>query len=633
MPEKPNRAPPPGDLRTIVEQFTEGDQVLPRAWGRRDTWQVRLRWWVPPAIAAGVLVSRWMGFELEVLPVLLVALFVFAYNLAFARVFTRMKEPDEEAHLDRRYAIFQVSLDYAAIFLLIHYTGGPESPLIFFFILHVIIAAILFRSSNAWLFAAVATVGMVLLAGAEYLGWLSYHPVRFRGEAIGLIEHPGHILALLLFFTASVLTTAALTTAIMRRLRERVQNLALMSGQVAALNEKLNSLYAMLGTVGSERRLERILDMVTSELAKVMGVAGVAVKLLSDDGKTLSFAAAHGLAREFAEETVEVAKSPLNRRVIEGETLVFGQVAEDHTFQLQDDLVAAGIRSVVFAPLHLEDRVIGILGAYCQKPDCFTRDDTSFFRLAAELVAIAIENARAYGAVQDLMKERSRFMLQVAHNMRAPLTSALSMLGLVREGYLGEIDRKQADHLERVGRRLENLSTTVQELLTLAKNREGVTDLQLAPVSLSSLAERIERTFRDEATRRGITLRVGVEKDLPEVLGDARMLEQMMENLVSNALKYTPCQGRVDLIFAGENDHRVKIEVRDTGIGIPPDEQSSLFGEFFRASNARKLVEDGTGLGLAIVKQIVDRHQGRIRLQSEQGQGTTVIVELPVRRP
>jgi signal transduction histidine kinase len=502
--------------------------------------------------------------------------------------------------------------------------------LIFFFILHVIIAAILFRPANAWLFAAAATVGMTGLALAESKGWVAHYPVSFRGQAIDINERSAYVAALLVFFAASVFVTAALTAAIMRRLRGRVRELAESTGEIASLNEKLNSLYTMLSTVGSERRLDRILDVVTSELAIGMGVTGVAVKLLSEDGTQLHFAAAHGLPKGFADQkTVEVARSPLNRRVIDGETLVFGRVSGEETFQLMDDLRAAGISSVVFAPLRLEDRVIGILGAYCGKPDCFGPDDAGFLRLAAELVAVAIENARSYEAVEGLMKDRSQFMLRVAHNMRAPLTASMSMLDALRDGYLGDLEDRKQEHLQRVDRRLQTLNRTVGELLTLARNRERAGSLDRRPVDLRAITERVERTFRNEADRREIAFQVHFGGELPRISGDRIMIEQMLENLVSNAVEYTPSGGSVDVTLgAGEPNH-LRIEIRDTGIGIPIEEQPKLFSEFFRATNARTVSDHGTGLGLALVKQTVDLHGGTIRVESKVGEGTTFTIDLP----
>lgn len=620
-------------LQELIGEFTGGGRSLGRIWRQRSLWQVWLRWWVPPAIAAGLAAGRWIGFDVPATPILCVAAFILAYNVAFAAafVYTRKARPAAAPAVDRLFAVLQTALDYTAMFLLIHFTGGAGSPLIFFFIFHVIFAAVLFRPSTAYLSATIAVLGMTLLATAEQFAWLPHHPVLFRGAAVDLIDRPGHVAAMLVFFAASVFIAAAATTTIMRQLRRRVLDLAEATAKVAELNEKLNSLYAMVRAVGSENRLDPVLKIATAEAAGVMDVPVVTVKLLSEDGKTLRYAAAHGLPADFTErKIVEVARSPYNRRVIEGETLVLGQLDEADAFQLRDDLLAIGIRSVLFAPLTVEERVIGIIGAYCRRRDCFSEDDVGFFRLAAELVAIAIESARKYEAIQVLTEDRTRFMLQVAHNMRAPLGAAVSMLEAVGSGYLGDVPPEQAAYLRRVDRRLRTMNETVNELLVLAQARDGTAQTENAPVDVARLARQVERTFREKAERKGLALRVDAPGDLPRARGDEGMLEQMLENLVSNAIKYTPEGGSVGLTLARGEGGTLVIEVRDTGIGIPREEQPRLFGEFFRASNAREQEEAGTGLGLAIVKRAVELHGGAIGLESEQGRGTVFTVRLPV---
>jgi signal transduction histidine kinase len=226
------------------------------------------------------------------------------------------------------------------------------------------------------------------------------------------------------------------------------------------------------------------------------------------------------------------------------------------------------------------------------------------------------------------MQERSQFMLRVAHNMRAPLTATMSMLHVLEEGYLGELDGKKQEHLKRVDRRLETLNRTVGELLMLAHNREGTGVMERGPVDVGSIAERVGATFKDESSRQKLEFRVRIGDVVPRINGDPVMMEQILENLVSNAIRYTPSGGSVCLAVESGDTGQLRIEVRDTGIGIPAEEQSQIFSDFFRASNAKKVAEDGTGLGLAIVKQIVDMHGGRIHVQSEEGKGTTFVIEL-----
>jgi signal transduction histidine kinase len=325
---------------------------------------------------------------------------------------------------------------------------------------------------------------------------------------------------------------------------------------------------------------------------------------------------------------VEVAKSPLNRRVIEGEPFVTGHVTHGESFQFGEDLEAAELNSVQFVPLIVENRVIGILGAYSTRPEQFGPEDLNFFRQAAGLVAIAIENARAYEAIENLIEERSRFMNRVAHNLRAPLTAMVSMLEVIQNGYLGEVNEGFRQYLSRVDRRAYSMLLMIDELMTLAKSQSKQRWVEYAPVDLRILAHRVKQTFLEKASEKRLTFEVNVSEDFPQMKADRELMEEMLENLVSNAIKYTPEGGRVGMaIRSGEND-TIRITVSDNGIGIPGGEISHLFAEFFRASNVKNVV--GTGLGLAIVKEIVNQHGGQISVESKEGLGTTVTIHFPI---
>ena len=618
----------------LPEEIHKRKRIILGELEERTLWFVRLRWWVPPSIVAGIVVARLIGVEFAVSPLLLVAAFILAYNVVFH---LQRRGAQEELgwrmEYIQRFTYWQVGLDYTAMFLLIHFTGGAASPLIFFFIFHIIFASILLRARSAYGFAALAAVGMGLIALAEYLGWLAHHAIIFRGKAINLIEHPFFIIVTLGFFATSVFITAFSTTAIMSMLRKRILNLAEISEALTALNGKLSSLYVMTQAIVSTQRLEEALHIVTSELAKVMDVQGISVKLLSEDGKQLRYAAAHGLPAELTKDkTVEVAKSPLNRRIIEGDPFVTGHVTQREMFQFEENLAAARLQSVLFVPLIFEERVIGILGAYCKLPERFGSDDVDFFRQAAGLVAIALENARAYEAIESLVSDRSWFMMRVAHNLRAPVSAIISILEVVRSGYQGELNDEQSEYLRRVDRRARTMLSIINELMTLATNRGEKQRIAYGPVGLTALTRRIRRTFQDKAAEKEIAFQIVLPRGMPDIWGDFEMIEQMLENLVSNAIKYTPVGGKVCVVFSLGTNGTIRIEVNDSGIGIPKHEMPRLFTEFFRAENARAVEEHSTGLGLAIVKEIVDQHRGRILVESEEGLGTIFVVHLPIAR-
>jgi len=632
-PAQSGHLPPPADVLRALGDLIGGPGNRPLLWERRGQWQVGFRWVATPAILLGALLARWLGFEFPVVPVLAIAAGTAAYNAAFSWIFRRYgSEMLIDPGLDRVATILQAICDYVVVFLLIYFTGGAWSPLALFLIFHVVIAAIQFFRRVAYLFAAWAAGGMWLLLLGHVTGRVPTHVVTFRGQPMFGGDRPANAIGLLLVFTATVFLTAAMVGQIMRLLRSRVGALASTTTELTLANQKLNGLYAIVRAIGSERHLDPILATVASRLAAVFGVPAVAVHLLSDDGQSMRHVASTGPPERITERVTPAAGNPLDPRVAAGETVVLDGIGDGAIAQLQPEVEALGIVSAALAPLRVEDRVIGALGIYSDQPGGLPDRDVEFLKLSADLAAIAIEDARTNEAIDALMRERTQFMLEVAHNLRAPLAAGLDIVQLLREGYLGEVNERQKDYLERIDVRLRALHHTIGNLLTIARTRDWSREIPDVVVDVDKVVEHTRNTFEKPAADKRLRFTVTAEPNLPAVDSGADLIEQIVENLVSNAVKYTPEGGEVEVRFSRSGSDELCIEVRDTGIGIPVAERDRLFREFFRASNAKKLTSDGTGLGLALVKQSVDRHKGRIDLVSEEGRGTKVVVHLPVHR-
>jgi signal transduction histidine kinase len=636
----PSAFPMPHSSR-LGQEFQSKGESLGQLWGERSTWQVRLRWAVAPTILACVGVALLLGYRFTWVPVAGVALTILAYNASIAFALARIRPPPSKRYaVDVALAVVQVCLDYAALLTMLHFTGGVASPLLFFLVFHVIFAAMLFRPAVAYVFAAAASLGTSVLALFEFAKILPSHPIWYGGATVTLADRPGHILAVLIFFSGAVFITAGVSNMIVARLREGVVALAEANRRATVLNDKLASLYVMVEAVSAQRVLDRVLTTVVEELSKVMEVAGLTVALPTEDGSGLRCAAVHGLPVGFGQdESLRRRLSLLNDRVMQGEALVVGPVADGVDVQsgggsvpLPDELAAAGVKSAILAPLLVAERTIGVLGAYRRDSSLFREEDIDFFRFAAELVGIAIDDARQAEAIERLMQERTRLMLQVAHNLRAPLSAASTMLETIVGSYLGPVNPKQAEYLQRVARRLGSMQNTIGEMLALARAQRAEPIPANSLVALCHLVAEMSNLFRSEAERKQLRLHVDCPSGLPVVRGNAELLNQLAENLLSNAIKYTPAGGTVNISLNLAGPEELTLEVSDTGIGIPQAEQARLFTEFFRASNARRVHELGTGLGLPIVKQIAELHGGRVELQSEQDKGTRVLVTLPVAR-
>jgi len=238
--------------------------------------------------------------------------------------------------------------------------------------------------------------------------------------------------------------------------------------------------------------------------------------------------------------------------------------------------------------------------------------------------ALSEQNKR----LRELDRLKDEFLSLVSHELRTPLTSIRGYLDLVLDGEAGEINPEQRRFLEAVERNSGRLLRLVGDLLFVAQADAGRLSLERASVDLSELAAHCVEEAAPAATEKSVSL-VLLAESVPSLVGDRGRLAQVLDNLVSNALKFTPEGGTVQVRTSAHYEH-VVLEVEDTGIGIPQDDQPRLFDRFFRSAVAEDQAIPGTGLGLAIVKAIVEAHSGRISISSREGVGTTFRVELPL---
>jgi signal transduction histidine kinase len=233
---------------------------------------------------------------------------------------------------------------------------------------------------------------------------------------------------------------------------------------------------------------------------------------------------------------------------------------------------------------------------------------------------------REVTADRELDRMRDAFVATVSHELRTPLTSISGFLEMMQdeEEGLGETGRTYLDVIRRSTERLHHL---VEDLLLIAQIEAHRVELDHATVDLADLAERCVEAARPAAAEKGIELEV-VADHPPEVRGDRHRLTQVLDNLVSNAVKFTDDGGKVTVSIAARDGSAIVV-VTDTGIGIPSGEQGQVFSRFFRASTATARAIPGTGLGLAISRALVEQHGGTISLESDEDEGTRVTVRLP----
>jgi len=243
--------------------------------------------------------------------------------------------------------------------------------------------------------------------------------------------------------------------------------------------------------------------------------------------------------------------------------------------------------------------------------------------------AITVLNDITALAKMDRMK--SEFVSMVSHEIRGPMNSVMMQLNVVLDGLAGEVSPKQEEILGRASQKIQSLVDMASELLDLARIESGLISQEREPVDMAGLvAEQID-LHRPGARSAGLELFAAINSGLPKIFAHRRNMEEVVSNLITNAIKYTPAGGRIDAALMLRDDY-LCLTVKDSGLGLEPDDLGKIFQRFYRVKNEKTRYIPGTGLGLALVKSIVDFHQGYIDVQSKPGQGSVFSVFLPVER-
>lgn len=596
-------------------------------------WLIRLRWFA----GAGVLLATLLVWRLSPLaipegPLFAIGLGILAYNLIFYLQERRLSRSSAPAAAFDQLAKWQVGLDWLAMILLVHFSGGIESPVLWFFIFHIVIASIFFPPRTAYLFALLATGLMGGLALMEYFEILAHYQI-FSISGAAVYDSAVYLAAVLLAFASTSLITAYLVSSIHERLRQREREIVELTRDLQRATGRLQALNEGARTVGSTLQLPQVLNRLVEATARAMDVRACSIRLLDAGNRWLEPVAAYGLSQAYLTKgPVDAENNALAREVLSGKVVNIPDAPQSPLIQYPEEARQEGVRSMLSAPLIGKEGPLGILRAYAVEANHFNAEDEDFLAAIAAQGSIAIENALAYQAIEQLDATKSQFIQMVTHELRSPVSVTQSLLRTLVGGYAGSVSEQQKDILSRAVRRVEFLQTLIDDLLDLAAGKADVEANRLRePVDLRATLDRVIKRFSLSAQEKGIDLQL-VDHGPPQdciVMATAEGLDRIFDNLVANAIKYTPSGGRVTVLLS-QPDQMFQVAVEDTGIGIPDSAVQHLFEEFFRAPNAKAFQQEGTGLGLAIVKDLVTRFSGRVALKSTVDVGSCFTVTLPV---
>jgi signal transduction histidine kinase len=250
-------------------------------------------------------------------------------------------------------------------------------------------------------------------------------------------------------------------------------------------------------------------------------------------------------------------------------------------------------------------------------------------RLNRELAESNQELEEANAKLREVSDLKEEFLAVTTHDLRSPLTVISGVISFFSSGRLGELTPEQQNMVSMMERNTQNLIELVNDLLDSAKLESGTLQLDLATVDLSALVAEASEGMRTVAAEKGITLDARLPEDLPRVSADRAKLRRVVVNLLSNALKFTPKGGRVEVRAAPEGG-MMRVSVTDNGVGIPAEDLPRLFDKFEQARTRAPHSERGTGLGLYITRQIVELHGGEINATSQVGKGSTFSFTIPI---
>ena len=599
------------------------------------SWFSNMRWIAGlGVIAAAGIVKSVFGINFTVLPLILIGISILLYNTIFSWWLTRIQcDLTGDSSTPRIIAWLQIIADWIAMILLIHYSGGIESPAILYFLLHTILAAIFLSTRETFIAASVASLLVIVLVILEYNGLIPH--VTVNGFLpFPLFQNSNYILGRLGFFISTLFVAAYLVTRTTRRLRKRETEMLELNQELQEAYLRLQTLYESGQTVTSTLELQEVLNRLTQSTTEVMNIKGCTIRLLQETGSMLCLASTYGLSEEYLQKgCLLVDQNPLVQEVLAGQVVAVGDIAREDRLQFPMEAKAEGIKSTLTAPLYGREGPLGIIRVYCDRTLCFSEDDQQFLSTVASQGSIAIQNAMAYQAVQYLEEAKRKFILMVTHELRSPLGVVRSLLRTITGGYAGELSSLQLDMTERALRRANFLQTLIDDLLDLAAQKTGLKiQNSVEAVDLRSVLDKVIQRYAIPAEEKNVNLAIEIDNAQQYIIeANNNDVDRAITNIVSNAIKYTPAGGDVTINLR-RSGNNAELAISDSGIGIPEEALPHLFEEFYRAPNAKAQIKEGTGLGLIISKDIVTRFGGTIRVSSQEGKGTTFTILLPLSR-
>ena len=523
----------------------------------------------------------------------------------------------------RYLALLGVVTDFALTSALMFvYAWEPAQPLRALHFLVVLEAAIFFRLLGG-LIAGAATLPILLALDVWRQDQFGV-PIRYDAMVLRVIVALalGAVVGRLVDMERSQARDAEDRAAEAERLRDE------LGRRVDLLEASSRAARAL----GSSLDLEAAFAAFVRELRSLLAFDRAAILLAEGGGGARVMATAGLGAEEFLEPgtAVTVPGSILEEVIERGRTVYREDISNDH-YPEEASLRALGIRARVLAPLQLGSRSIGALALSRSERASFSQEEVGLVTLLARLVATAVQNLRTYEAERATVEElrrlsslRADFVSLVSHELRGPMAAVIGSARTLQARWPELRPEQREAFLAVIADETSRLSALVGDVLDTSRIEAGTFGYRFSEIDLGDIVR--SSVAAAELGQDEVSLTTELPTDLPNVRGDSERLRQLVENLISNAIKYSDSGGEVQVDVRADDGH-VLVRVRDSGPGILAEHHAQIFEKFGRAGGANK---PGTGLGLFLARSFAEAHGGSLQVESEPGEGAAFLLRLPI---
>jgi signal transduction histidine kinase len=415
--------------------------------------------------------------------------------------------------------------------------------------------------------------------------------------------------------------------------------------ELATANEELTALGEVGRAVSSTLDLETVLNTIVARAVQLSAANGGVIYEYNETSERFDrIRGSHRLDEDLGEvmraAPLGLGEGVAGKAAATRAPVQVADVLDGQTYDVERIRVVfeqQGLRAVLAVPLLFEQRIIGALVVWRQEAGEFAPGVVNLLQTFASQSVLAILNARLFREVkvkslelEAASRHKSEFLASMSHELRTPLNAILGFSEVLSERMFGEINDKQAEYLSDILESGRHLLSLINDILDLSKIEAGRMELEPAEFDLKDAVENAMSLVRERAHRRGIAFQRTIDDNVGLIRADERKVKQVLLNLLSNALKFTPEGGEIH-VRAELRDGMAQISVTDSGVGIAPEDQEAVFEEFRQVGKAEKKAE-GTGLGLAISRKFIELHGGRIWVKSQVGTGSTFAFTLPLKQ-